>query len=146
MKDSFKALVFIFAVISFGPQAFAFGKCLTEYVPETSMEELVEIRSWARVIPFINYAKKAGFNFDAEKYMQDNPNPNPGAFHFGMVNGLRCYPVDVITQMYSYDYVFGTMSATNPERFLEYFVQESVRYGYMDYMTPIQDDIVLSMN
>lgn len=146
MKNSFKALVLILTVLSFGPQAFAFGKCTDRYVPETTLDQLYEIREWARVIPFINHAEKAGFNFDDERYMQDYPNPNPGAFHFGMVTGLECYPVDVINQMYSYDYVLGRMSATNPEGFKSYFIQESERYGYMDYMSPIQDDITLSMN
>lgn len=132
-----KILKFTLILLAFGFNAFtshASLRCEESYIPPASYNELIDIQTWAIVLVFINYADKAGFIFDEESYMQDNPNPNPVALDFGFVNGLSCYPVDVATGYASYFQVLTLKNYNNPENFSEFFYKESIKLGYEPYI------------
>lgn len=116
---------------------FAFDKCKDRYVPETTYDELVEIRNWATVLAFIPMAEKAGFSFDEERFMFENPNPNPGAFNFGFVTAYECYPIDVVSSYYSYATILTKLYYTNPTEFKSFYLKNSIKLGYMSYLMPL---------
>lgn len=119
---------------------FSFALCEYNYVPPTTQEELLEIREWAIVLAFIPMAEKAGYHFDAESYMEDIPNPNKAAFHFGFVTATACYPVDVITSYYSYSVILMKLYHTDLESFKVFYAENAARYGYTPYLTPINSE------
>lgn len=116
---------------------YSFAQCEQSYVPPTTQDELLKIREWAIVLAFIPMAEKAGYHFDAESYMEDIPNPNPAAFHFGFVTATTCYPVDVITSYYSYSVVLMRLYHQDIENFKIFYTEHADRYGYTPYLTPL---------
>ncbi len=119
----------------------AFARCEQRYIPETTVEQLYEIRQWAIVLAFIPMAEKAGYKFKADEYMKDHPNPNLAAFNFGFVTGFDCYSVDVIASYQSYAQVLMTLNYKDPEYFKEFYIREATRYGYLDYLLPLEETI-----
>ncbi len=126
---------------------FSFAKCEKSFVPPTTESELLEIREWAIVLAFIPMAEKAGYHFDSELYLQQNPNPNQAAFNFGYVSGRSCYPIEVATAYESYSVVLTRLHYLDFENFKAFYIKEAERYGYLDYLTPLAPaEVALSMN
>jgi hypothetical protein len=132
------SLVFVLIITS---NIFAFEKCKDRYVPETTYEELLEIRKWASVLAFIPFAEKAGFSFDSDRYFIDYPNPNTRAFNFGFVTGYECYPVDVVSNYYSYNVILTKFYYLDLIEFKKFYIKNSEKLGYMDYLSPLPGQV-----
>lgn len=121
-------------------------RCRDRFVPPTTWDELKKVQHWALAKAFIEYAQPAGYEFDVELFDLEMPNPNPGVFNFGYVTGYECYPIDVVSLYVSYNYVFANLKEKDPERFVEYYTSESIRYDLAKYLKPLTSPNILEVS
>lgn len=75
--------------------------CTQNYIPVHEDKDLDDLSDWAVGGVFSLFANKAGFVFDTETYLADNPYTE--LFNFGFSTGKSCLKIDIIehsTAMY----------------------------------------------
>ncbi|NQZ01186.1 MAG: hypothetical protein HRT45_11025 [Bdellovibrionales bacterium] len=118
--------------------------CEENYIPVHSRELLRRVQDWAVGDAFFTQANYAGFDFDHDQYLVDNP--HQGLFNFGMATVTTCLEVDVITPALSMQHSLKVLKnnvesegAAGQERFAEVFYQTAVELGFDIYLTPIEE-------
>ena len=108
--------------------------------PDHDIEDLFSISRWAAGGAFANYAERAGFVFDNETYMNDNP--YPALFHFGFKTGMDCLDIDVINHCLSVmtalnRFYVGSLEDGDEESFNRFFLEMARKLEMDQYLLPI---------
>lgn len=146
MNLTIGALSILFFTVANAAHTPLVTKCSDRYVPETTYEELIKIRAWAVNIAFQSMAKKAGYNFDSEKFIEENPNPNRSAFHFGFSTGRDCYPLDIISSSYAYTKIMNKKYKHNVNEFKRFYIEEANKLGYTKYLQRLNPEAQLELS
>lgn len=137
-----KYIFLFFTVVGFVETGFA--RCESP-PPDHNIEDLIDVSNWAVGGAYANYAKRAGFVFDNEAYMNDNPHPS--LFGFGFGTGTNCLDIDVMDHCLSVMFVLSRFYAKvldpkteTEESFSQFFFRMAKDSGMDHYLSPIKDE------
>ena len=133
--------ILMFLIVVFSEVGFA--RCEQTPPPHTR-EDLDAVSRWAVGAAYANYAKRVGFVFNNETYMNDNPHKDLFIFGFG---STHCLEIDIINQCLSVMsalsnlYIEHLGSETEPDKaFSEVFLKMAEDSGMSKYLSPLEND------